>query len=443
MIPLLCFFLTIVSGQDGAGSVQEQAISLIQKGRANEAARLLALQAERTPKDVNIWNLLGIADGEAGNLKDAKNAFEHGLALAPKSPELNENVGLLFFRQHDYVDAKRYLSAAVTLGSDKTAVRFSLAEAMLRTGEAREALAALRALEPALSGMSEYWSERGRAELLNSPKEASDCFERALALTPDDVAVLNDAATAAEREGLDEKALSYLIRARALAPNDILTLTHFGSVCIRRDLGPDARDALHKAHELQPQNNTALYLLARANISVENWQESYDLFEELSNRLPNYAPAFYAMGWLDARMNRLADARRKLEHALSLQPRLSGAAYELAQLDFDDGNMDAAERRLRAVLKEDQNNAKAKVTLGQILMQRGMLDAAQSLFESAVQTDASMAAAHYQLSVLLFRKHDTQRAAKEREIAADLNENLKRAGKTQLRLVLPDSDNVH
>ncbi len=171
---------------------------------------------------------------------------------------------------------------------------------------------------------------------------------------------LNGAATAAEAEGLDEKALAYLIRARAAAPDDVPTLTHFASVCIRRDLGPDAIEALEGARRLDPSNMGVVYLLARANISVQNWQEAYNLFQQFSKHDPGFAPTYYAMGWLDIRLNHLSDARQQLEHALRLQPTLSGARYELAQLEFDDGQIDAAQKLLETVLRENPHLCKGE-----------------------------------------------------------------------------------
>lgn len=432
----------LLCAQESADSPAQEAIRLIQSGRSSDAVKLLARAVKQFETDVNLWNLLGIAETESGDFKSARDSFEHGLKLAPGSPDLNENIGLLFFRQADYANAKKYLRVARSLGSSKPGVLFSLAAAKLRTGEPGDALTELRSLEPALSGKSDYWEERGRAELLIDSRSAPNSFERALALNPDSAVILNEAAVAAEKQGLDEKALAYLIRARTLAPNDVPTLMHFASVCIRRDLGPDAREALKRAQELDPSNNTVLYLLARATISLQNWQEAYDLFDQFSKRVPNYAPAHYAMGWLDIRLNRLEDARRELGRALALDPRLFGAGYELARLEFDDGQLDKAKRLLLQVLARDPKNAPANVTLGEILMRNGSLDEAQRRLETATEQDPKLASAHYQLSVLFFRKHDAERAAKERDIATNLNEEAKRASKTQLRLILPDSDKV-
>ena len=441
----LALFLAVtpMTAQEAAQNVVEQATRQIQSGDFQSATQLLQQQVRQHPKNVELWNLLGISEAELQQAETAKSAFEHGLALAPDSVSLNENIGLLFFWQADYESAKKYLRRAVELNSQKPGVLFSLAASRLRTGEQDRALADLRSLEPALANISDYWQERGRAELSNNPIVAESSFDRALELKPDSLVALNGAATAAEKQGLDEKALAYLIRARVAGPSDVATLAHFGEVCIRRDLGPDARDALAKAYELDPTNNAVLYLLARSNISLQNWQEAYDLFDEFSKRVPTFAPAYYAMGWLDIRLNRTEDARRQLERSLSLAPSLTGARYELAQLDLDEGEIEAAEKLFKDLLKLNPKDAKANVAMGDIMMRKRKLDEAQTFLENAIDQDPGLAAGHYKLSLLYFRKHETEKAERERAIAARLNSEATQASKTQLRLVLPETASVH
>ncbi len=293
-------------------------------------------------------------------------------------------------------------------------------------------------MEPALSGTVDYWVERGNAELANSDAHAGDSFQRALDLDSGNLEALNGAASAAEKQGLDEKALSYLIKARESHPNDVPTLLHFGTVCLRRDLGMDALDAAKKAYALQPANNYAVFLLARANISQQKWQEAYDLFEQLAKRMNRYAPAYYAMGWLDIKLDRNEEARRQLQRALAIDPGLFDARAELAQIYLDNGELDTAEQSFAKVLQQDPKNAKANSGMGALMLRRGKLEAAQRYLEAAIATDPKDGAAHYKLSQVLLREHDNARAAKERSLGLALNAEATRTSKTPLRLAVPD-----
>lgn len=423
-----------------AQPAQQAAIQKIQAGDFQSAKQMLVNALRGDPKQVELWNLLGIAEGELKEPKQAQKAFEHGLQLAPDAVALNENLGLLYFKQASYPAAQKYLLRAMKLGSNKPAVRFSLAAAELRNGQAEEALDLLKQLEAPLGNLSEYWDERGMAELATDPSAAPQCFDRALSLAPGDLRALNGEAWAAERQGLDEKALAVLLKARKTNPEDVGTLLHFAMVCLRRDLGVDALDAAKRAFELQPSNSSALYVLARAHIALENWQQAYDLFEQYSKRVPNFPLTYYAMGWLDVKLNRTDDARRQLQHCLALAPQLTDAGYELAQLDLDDGQLDSAEQLLRQVLKQNPKHAKANVAMGDLMMRKGRLNEAEQYLETAVKQDPKLSSAHYKLSAVLFRKHENAEGQKERLLAASLAGQAEKASKVQLRLAMPEDE---
>lgn len=424
--------------RDKLKALVEEGATRIESHEFQVASSNLKRSLELYPRDIRLWNMLGISEGELGRTSSAREAFERGLRIAPLDISLNENLGFLYYREERYADAKRYLAKAVTLGSKKPGVAFSLAAAKIRSGEREQGLPELKSLEAALTGFPDYWNERGWAELPNDPAAAETNFGRALSLAAGDLRGLNGAATTAEIQKLDEKALSFLVRAKQAHPDDVDTLVHFGTVCLRRDLTIDALAALEHAHQLAPANNAALYFYARAEIGVQQWQKAYELFTEFARRVPTFAPTYYALGWLDVKLNRRAEARRALEHCASLDARSTDALYELGQLDLEDGLLDSAEKRLNTVLRQDRRHAKAHVAYGDVLLKRGNLGGAQEHYETAIQSDPLLGPAHYKLSTVLFRLSRVEEAEKERARGTELNAEALKSSKTVLRLAAPD-----
>lgn len=418
--------------------VVDKATRQVEARNFEVASATLRHYVEVYPNDVRLWNLLGISEGELGRISAARDVFERGLKLAPGNISLNENLGFLYYRQDRFADAKRYLAKALALGSENPGVAFSLAATKIRTGERERGLAELKHLEAPLAGFPDYWDERGWDELPKHPAAAEAAFSRALSLAPDDLRGLNGAASAAEIQELDEKALSFLLRAKRAHPDDVDTLVHLGTVCLRRDLTIDALSTLERAHNIAPSNNAALYFYARAQIGVRQWQKAHDLFTEFARRVPNFAATYYALGWLDIKLNRRAGARRELEHCLQLAPHSADPRYELAQLDLDDGEIDSAGKLLSTVLEQDPRHAKANVAYGDILLKRGNLDEARGHYETAIQSDPSSGAAHYKLSTALFRLNRREEAETERELGAKLNAEALKSSKTVFRLASPD-----
>ncbi len=419
-------------------SVAAKATERIGARDFQSAAKMLAEFLQQSGGDAELWNLLGISESEMQNYPAARDAFTRGLKLAPDSVALNENAGFLYFRQGDYDAAKQYLSKAVALGSEKPGVAYSLAASRIRTGDEKGGLDALVRLEPLLKDQAAYWAERGWVELRAEPARAAASFDRALALAPDDPRALNGAASAAESQQQNEKALSFLLRAKKAHPGDIRTLLHFGTLCLRGDLSVDALDAFEKAHRLSPTNNLALFMYARAEIAFQQWQKSHDLFTEFDRRVPGYAPAQYALGWIDVKLSRAEEAREHLEKSLALDASQLDARYELGQLDLDEGRLADAERELGAVLRAQPRHAKANIALGDLLMRNGDVAGAKARYQAAIEADPESGPAHYKLSVVLARLNEPDAAAKERQIGVSLNADARKKSRTVLVLAEPD-----
>lgn len=436
-------FLTLVfsfTGLISAAAIQNEAdiLSALQSGNFARAAETASSAIKTDATNPDLWNFLGIARTELGQTEAARKAFERGLQLQPGSISINENLGLLYFRTADYRKAKTVLHDAIRFGSQNPAVRYSLVAAQLRTGEAALARKQLLSLEASLQNSADYWEERGRAEVSFGDAAAESDFLRATSLEPAKISAWNGAATAAERQGLDEKALAHLIQARSAAPEDPATLIHFANICIRRDLGPDAREAVEKVLARDPKNSEALFLLGRAYISTQDWQKALDRFGQFMVLRPDYAPAYYAMGWVNLQINKRDEARKDFKEALRLNPKYPDARYEWSQMDFDDGNVNAAANSLAALLRDAPSHVRAHLAFGDLLLRQDQTAQAADRFRRALQLDPKSSVAHYKLANALARLGQSEEAARERTVAAALISESKKTGRTQLRLVLPE-----
>ncbi len=435
---LLAAIAACLYGATNVDDVLSSSAHALEHANYKAACDILQPASAQFPNDPNIWNMLGICESELGRTAIAERAFERGLKLAPKSVSLLENSGLLYFRKGDFPTAKNQLARAVSFGSSKPGVAFSLAASEIRTGQPHDGLADLIKLEPALSNQAAYWTERGWVEWDLKQPGAATSFDRALSLDPNDVRALNGAASIAEADNNYDRALSLLLTARKASPDDLTTLLHLASICLRRDLTVDAMDALKRAYTLAPQNNLALFLYARVNISIQHWQEAHDLFTLFDRRVPRYAPAQFALGWLDIKMDRLDEARTHLDKSLALDPSLVDARYQLGQLDLDQDRTADARRELEKVLAQQPGHAKANIAMGDLLLRSGDLTGAKARYEVAIHSDPDSGPAHYKLSTILIRQHDAAAAYRERELGAKLNAQANKGSRTVLVLAEPD-----
>src|SRR4051794_31283624 len=100
-VALLLVWVSLACAESPAERVSAAA-ALVQSGRYESAVVGIRAGLKQFPETPDLWNLLGICESELQNLNEARSAFERGIALAPGAIGLNENLGLLFFRQNDY-----------------------------------------------------------------------------------------------------------------------------------------------------------------------------------------------------------------------------------------------------------------------------------------------------------------------------------------------------
>jgi tetratricopeptide (TPR) repeat protein len=432
------FLIALPLALHATDDVVARAAEQITSRQFEAACQTLRPVARESPRDPDFWNLLGICESELHRGDVAREAFVRGLTVAPDSVSLHENLGLLYFDQGKFAEARRYLQEAIALGSRQPGVAFNLAASEIRTGDRAKGLELLLKLEQPLHDQAAYWTERGWVELRDNPTAAAANFDHALALAPTDVRALNGAASAAEMQHEDEKALSLLLRAKQAQPDDVRILMHFGALCLRRDLAVDALAALEQARRLAPSNHLALFLYARAQIAFQQWQKAHDLLTEFDQRVPNYPQAQYALGWLDVKLNRLGEAREHLEKTLAIDANQIEARCELAQLDLEESRLDEAERFFAVVLKTAPQHPRANIGMGDLMQKRGDLPGALARYEAAIAADANSGPAHYKLSTVLLRLHQNERAAQERSRGTELNAQALKAAKTVLVLADPD-----
>ena len=149
-------------------------------------------------------------------------------------------------------------------------------------GAVPEAIAVLeRVREHAEPSYELAFNLAGAYLLKNDLARALENYDAALALKPDSVPALRQAAAVAERRGELERSLSYWLRAKKLAPEDPEILLGFGRVCLRMDLLEDAEPALDQGREPEAERRHVQYTLAAAKVGKRQFEAAQRLLEPL------------------------------------------------------------------------------------------------------------------------------------------------------------------
>ncbi len=162
--------------------------------------------------------------------------------------------------------------------------------------------------------------------LNNDPTRALEHYDAALALKPDSVPALRQAAAVAEQGGELERSLSYWMRAKKVDPENPEILLGFGRVCLRMDLLDDAEPALVKAAALKPDDRTYQYTLAAAKVGKKQFEAAQHLVEPLVEKQPADPQLQYALGSILYLEGHLTEAATHLRESLRSAARAAGLA---------------------------------------------------------------------------------------------------------------------
>jgi Flp pilus assembly protein TadD len=163
-------------------------------------------------------------------------------------------------------------------------------------------------------------------------EESYQVLAAALARSPDDTALLYDAAMAAERLDRVDEMERLLRRMMTLKPDD-----------------PHAYNALG-------------YTFADRN---QRLPEAYELLGRALKLAPEDAHVIDSMGWVYFRMGNFARARELLERAFALRPEAEIGAH-LGEVLWAMGEHDAARRVWRQVRADEPDNETLSATLARL-----------------------------------------------------------------------------
>jgi protein O-GlcNAc transferase len=441
----------VPSNVEGREALQ-RAATLVQQGRLDEAERVARSALTDPQAQAVAYSVLGTIKFQQNRLADSASFLEKAIALEPKlvgahlslaevytlqgKPEL----ALPMFRRVLKLDPANKAAKVALARSETDNRQSSIAFGVLLAteGRATEAIDILeRAGRTGAPSFELAFNLAGAYLLNNDPTRALEAYDRALALKPDSLPALRQAATIAERQGELERSLSYWIRAKKVQPDDPEILLGFGRVCLRMDLLEDAEPALLKAAELKPREPAYQYTLAAAKVGKRQFEAAQRLIEALVDERPADPQLQYALGSILHIQGHLPEAGARLRESIRLQPDQLASNYYLALVTRDQGNEAEAIQMLERLLQRYPDHAASSEALGGMLMSAQRYTEAETNLRNAVRLNPKSVKANYQLGLLLARMGKKEEADKQLEYAKSLRAEDEANSRLQLRLLDP------
>lgn len=320
----------------------------------------------RTPRPESTRSLLEQARDlhRRGYLPEAEMRYREVLERSPRNADAMNLLGVLRAQRGDRDSALEWIGKAIAVDPKNAAYAFNFGKTLLqlkRTAEACEALERSASLDP---GYADAYNELGlaRAEA-GSLQAAEAAFRKTLSLQPSLWNAHNNLGLLLHRLGRNEEAAQSLRRALEIEPREPETLTNLGMVLRAQNRAAEAVEAHRAALALSPGDAAVLTNLGNALRDLSRHDEAMACFRDAVAAAPDYADAYYNWGTLYLRSGRPQDAVDKFRAALAANPSLAEAETGVATALYDLGRIDdAIETGRRALLLgQDHRDAHAQL----------------------------------------------------------------------------------
>jgi cellulose synthase operon protein C len=386
-----------------AGRIPEailwQANDAAEKGRTDKAIYFLKQYLEFRPNDYDMAIKLGDLMAErAVTPKDLSNAlflYERVLREAPERTEVARKLIALYIRMGRHADA---LAHAERLFQQAPADGMLLAQ-----------IAECQAAQ-------------------NRPTEARQSFEKAIALSPENVEAFDHYARLLVRhfnQPLEARAvLDRMVQANPGQCEAFLVRARFAK---SEDRADDCMRDLDRVFLLDPENGEALVMSAEILQARGEILRAKEALRDVIATYPRFSHGYRALSWLELLTGNRADARMTLERGVAMLPDAPELLTPLADIWIEEGEFDRVEQAIEKMEVRKDSAPRVSYLRGRLLMKRKKWNDAVVLLESLRADTVALPGLAPQLNLLIAscqeRRGDSngQIEALRRALAADPN----------------------
>lgn len=363
------------------------------------------LALERNSKD--LYRMLGLAKACAGDLEGACECLEKCVSLDPGDASARAELGTLYTRRNSYELAiEQYLAA-------------------LRTGTTSQS-ASLWA------NLGHCYSRQGNLS------EAVEAFRNAVAFEPKDAGYLYNLGDALLAIGQPAKAVPALLGAVSLRPDYPLAQYDLGLAFFglgRYEEGAVASEAaLANDPEMKvQQSNLGIGATNNLGLCLNNQGRHEDALACFERNLQLFATTYFNIGLAQFRLRRFNDALASFSKALDIKPDDAEYLDLLGNAHLELGQLVEGKAVLERAISVNPQYALAHYDLGTVLAKGTELERALSCFEKAFAIDPNLYWAYYSAGCIHAR-------AGRMAPALELIEQALQKGLTDFEHVRTDSD---
>jgi tetratricopeptide (TPR) repeat protein len=246
-----------------------------------------------------------------------------------------------------------------------------------------------------------------------TPEQARQRYEQALALAPDDILLLGNFEHFLEAGGDLAGAVVEARRVCELMPRNAGTYYFTGNLLVREGKVSDAADYFSRAIAIRGHYAEAETALGEIFANQQKFAEAIHWFDRAIRSNPDYVETYLALGFLDQNRGNTVAAMANYQKAADLEPDGPADYFNRANRAAALYQWDEATACLQAVVKAKPEFWQAHYQLGIELAANGKNEEAQNELSEAIRYRPDFAPAHLYLGITLAAQKEPARALAE------------------------------
>jgi Flp pilus assembly protein TadD len=352
------------------------------------AAQQTAEDISRVRQEFSQWVAQGSRALQEGDNRTAEESFRRALALDPQSVELLNNLAISIARQGRDDEAISLYEQALKLGKNDAITRRNLGVAYFRAHQYRDALPLLRSFAAATPTFQSLDLTGLDLFALDQFSAAADYLDRASRLQPDDLPTLDILGKAYWRAKNYSGVTRVFNRIMAIDPNSPEAHFMLGMAYDIEYEEPKASKEFQAALAADPNFPAVHSSLGLIDYREHNVPDAEAEFKQELSRNPNDPISNYMMGRILREQVQPAQAVPYLKAAIEVNPSYRDALFELGQCYIALNQPQDALNPLQKAAKVDPDFDQAHFVLGKAYRMLGRLQEATREFNICKQIKA-------------------------------------------------------
>ncbi len=382
----------------------------LDQGQIHEAKELCIKLCRKSKKTPEAWSLLGIINGQLGDLNEAEKCFQKFVELKPGIAEGYFNLAKTQATLQQLQQAEKNYQQAIKLKPSFAQAYNNLGTLQVGLNKAIEAEQNLRqalSIQPnnpnTYRNLGILMQHQGRIE------KAEQAYHQAIALQPNFVGALEDLANLLIQVQRHEDAESCLVRAIQAQPANANALAKLGKIYSLRQEFSKAEQCYDKALIHNPNHVEAHIDLAAIKEKTGQLDSALGHYQKALALAPDNMRAHNNLSIILCLMGAHEDALAAANTALHLNPSSPEAYNNQANALYRLGRLEEAATALKQALHYRPDDAETHANLGRILLLQGKTEQSLVCHRRTIELQPDLNSAH---SLLLYTMNYSQQLSR-------------------------------